>query len=366
LNKQKTYNYIESLIFHNEIPIIVLKEWEIIIHVLREINLLAACYFRLEAEDKLTLLPLFALKHMKSAAVYSSRQSEQVIFESKLLQKILDDKDIHAVFLKGASYTLRKSRNSKGRVYSDIDLLVKKNDISKAETSLEKHAWRTKKVSEYDNNYYREWSHEIPPMFNIHRGTVLDLHHNILLPISGREVNVELLIENCQSIDGGYTVLGFAATILHSIVHLIINEDVSNGYRDILDITTLIKENDSPEFWQEITLLSSKLGFNNELYLALSLSKKYANLTVPNNVLMGLSEQINNSKLNFLLNYVYFFALQPHSPAVQTLKHKIAISIVYILGHLQKMPLKILVPHLLTKSFFSIRDQIFGKHHFDK
>jgi hypothetical protein len=366
LNKQKLYTHIENLIFHNEIPRIELKEWEDIVHTLREVNLLAACYFQLEKEDKLKALPLFAFKHMKSAAIYSSRQSEQVIFECKLLQKILDDNNISSVFLKGASYTLRKSNNSQGRVYSDIDLLVAKNDISKAEKSLEKHAWCTKKVSEYDNKYYREWSHEIPPMFHIHRGTVLDLHHNILLPISGRKVNVDVLTENCQLIDGSYTVLSYSTTILHSIVHLIINEDVSNGYRDILDITTLIKERNSAEFWQEITLLSSKLGFNDELYLALSLSNKYANLTIPNEVWLTLNQQKNNSKLNFLLNHVYYYALQPHSPAIQTLKHKVAITVVYFLGHLQKMPLKILIPHLLTKSFFSIRDQIFGKHHFDK
>jgi len=154
LNKQKIYSDIESLVFNNEIPTIELKQWENIIHVLREVNLLAACYFRLEKEDKLTLLPSFALKHMKSAAVYSSRQSEQVLFECKLLQKILDAENISSVFLKGASYTLRKSKNSAGRVYSDIDLLVAKNEISKAEQTLAKHAWCTKKVSEYDNKYF--------------------------------------------------------------------------------------------------------------------------------------------------------------------------------------------------------------------
>ncbi len=366
MNKQKIYTYIENLVFHNEIPTVELKQWENIIHVLREVNLLAACYFQLENEDKLKSLPFFAFKHMKSAAVYSSRQSEQVTFECKLLQKTLDAENIPSVFLKGASYTLRKSKNSEGRVYSDIDLLVAKNDILKAEEAFSKHAWCTKKVSEYDNKYYREWSHEIPPMFNMHRGTVLDLHHNILLPISGREVNVEVITENCQLVDGSYTVLSYAATILHSIVHLIISEDVSNGYRDILDITILIKENNSPEFWQEIASLSSKLGFNNELYLALSLSEKYANIAIPNDVWQSFNKQKNNSKLNFLLNHVYYFALQPHSPAIQTLKHKIAITVVYFLGHLQKMPLKILIPHLFTKSFFSIRDKIFGKHHFDK
>jgi hypothetical protein len=365
LNKQKIYIDIENLVFHNEIPEVELKQWEDIIHVLREVNLLAACYFQLKKEDKLTLLPSFAFKHMKSAAIYSSRQSEQVIFECKLLQNTLDAENIQSVFLKGASYTLRKSINSQGRVYSDIDLLVAKKDISKAEEVLKKHAWCAKKVSEYDNNYYREWSHEIPPMFQIHRGTVLDLHHNILLPISGREVDVELLTKNCQLIEGSYTVLSYPATILHSIVHLIINEDLSNGYRDVLDITALIKENNSPEFWQEIISLSSTLGFNNELYIALSLSERYANLAIPSNVWLNFSKQKNNHKLNFLLNHVYYFALQPHSPAIQTVKHKLAISVAYFLGHLQKMPLKVLIPHLLTKSFFSIRDQIFGKHHFD-
>lgn len=366
MNKENIYINIENLIFHNEIPQIDIQHWEEIIHVLREVNLLATCYYQLEKAEKLPLLPTFALKHMKSAAVYSLRQSDQVVFECNLLAEALTNEKIPCVFLKGASYTLRKSGNSKGRVYSDIDLLVAKSDISKAEKTLNQHSWCTKKLSEYDNNYYREWSHEIPPMFHIHRGTVLDLHHNILLPISGREVSVESLTENSELIDGKFTVLGYPATILHSIVHLLINEDVSNGYRDLLDITTLIKENDTPEFWQEITSLSSKLGFNNELYLALSLSQKYANLSIPESIWSSLSSQKHDTKLNFLLNKVYYFALQPHSPLIQTLQHRVAITIVYFLGHLQKMPLKILIPHLLTKSFFAIRDNIFGKHHFDK
>ena len=105
MNKNNIYRNIENLVFNNEIPAIELKHWENIIHVLREVNLLAACYFRLEKEDKLNLLPSFALKHMHAAAVYSSRQSEQVIFECKLLQEILDTESIPSVFLKGASYT---------------------------------------------------------------------------------------------------------------------------------------------------------------------------------------------------------------------------------------------------------------------
>jgi hypothetical protein len=364
--KKQLYAHIEALVFKNEIPDIPHQQWQCIINLLREVNLLASCYFSFKRAHKLALLPHFALKHFTAASVYSTRQAIQVTYESQLLVQILAKVDITPVFLKGASYTLRDSINASGRVYSDIDVLVNKEQISLAEKTLSKHGWHTKTVNEYDDKYYRQWSHEIPPMFNIHRGTVLDLHHNILLPISGRHVDVKILTQNLLTFNENYAVLSPEATVIHSVVHLIINEDVANGYRDILDIVRFIEENASDEFWHKLVNLSQSLGFHNELYIALTIANKYSSIPIPANVILSFAQQQKSFRLNMLVNHIYYWALQPHSPTIQTKQHKMAIIAVYILGHLKKMPLKVLLPHLTTKLFFSIRAGIFGKHHFDK
>ena len=51
---------------------------------------------------------------------------------------------------------------------------------SLAEQLLLHAGWSHMKADEYDQHYYREWMHELPPLQHKERGTVVDLHHGIL------------------------------------------------------------------------------------------------------------------------------------------------------------------------------------------
>jgi len=366
LNKKTLGVFIERLIFNHVVPTTNDKIWEYIIQVLRETNLLASCYYRLKAENKIEELPFFALKHMKSAVTYSERQAKQVQFECKIIDEILSSVGITPLFLKGAGYTLRKSRNSLGRVYSDIDVLVDKSEIDAAEQSLSDNGWRSKPVSIYDDKYYREWSHEIPPMLNLQRGTIIDLHHNIVLPISGKNPPLKILTNDpCETEESG-RVLSVVSAIIHSSVHLVINEDVSKGYRDLLDISTLIEDNESTAFWEELYSKSTTLGFIAEVYVCLILCQKIAKTEVPGCILEKFALEVGTPFNNWFINNVYYLAIQPHSELIQTFKHKLAVFIVMILGHFKKMPLKVLIPHTIHKLYIASVERLLGKYHFDK
>jgi hypothetical protein len=364
--KRALYHYIERLVFFTEVTSIDVFQWQYIIQVLRESNLLAACYARFDQADKLHLLPDFAYKHMSAAYVYSQRQTKQVLFESERITTILQNVNITPVFLKGANYTLRNSRNAPGRVYSDIDVLVNKNEIECAEKSLNENGWRSKVMTQYDDQYYRKWSHEIPPMFNVHSGTVIDLHHNIVPPISGRKPELSQLTQHAEVTENGCTVLSIEATILHSAVHLTLNEDVTNGYRDILDISILIKDHHSEKFWSLLLDLSAQTKFSYELFISLQLCEKIAGINVPDYVWEhSIFEPITDIQ-KWFINHVFYYSVLPHSTFVQSKRHKFAIFCIFIRGHLKKMPLRVLVPHIISKIFLNTRDNVFGKHHFDK
>ena len=65
-------------------------------------------------------------------------------------------------------------------MYSDIDILVPKALLLRAESALMLHGWTGHEHDAYDQRYYRQWMHELPPMQHIRRQSVIDVHHAIL------------------------------------------------------------------------------------------------------------------------------------------------------------------------------------------
>ena len=90
------------------------------------------------------------------------------------------------VLLKGAAYIALGLPLAEGRRIADIDILTEKQNLRAAERELIFYGWAKTKTDDYDQRYYREWMHEIPPLQHRQRGTVVDVHHNILPPILKR------------------------------------------------------------------------------------------------------------------------------------------------------------------------------------
>ncbi|WP_143871017.1 nucleotidyltransferase domain-containing protein [Catenovulum sediminis] len=342
-------------------------DWQEIIHILRECGLLGCAFYVLNRNQLLEQVPTFAFKHLHSGKAYADRQKAQVHFESRIINDVLTQEGIQPIFLKGAGYALRGTLNSQGRVFSDIDALVSKEELKKAQQVLFNNGWCSKQLSEYDNKYYIQWAHELPPMHHSHRGTTIDLHHNIIPLVSGRAPNFSVLKNEIQIIDG-YAVLSPHGMFLHSLVHLLINEDFKNGYRDMLDLYWMATEfeQQQQDFWQNLLQLATETSFAKELYLTLALLNMLFGKQFGRQIQPQLANKFDTKNNRFWIKKVYQYVLQPNHSKIgysfKTYRHFAA----YIKGHMAKMPIKILIPHLIHQSYVSLRDTLFGKHHFDK
>ena len=166
--------------------------------------------------------------HFDAAWNYYLAHKSDVIKECELIHSSLGLNPNPVVFLKGAAYMLSQSLVSEGRLFGDIDILTAKSTLHQTEKFLLWSGWRHSEKSDYDQSYYREWMHELPPLVHGVRGTTLDVHHNILPPISGRSPEIsEFPIKVHKLKEKEFVTFSAPAMTLHSIVHLFFEEDFS-------------------------------------------------------------------------------------------------------------------------------------------
>ncbi|GGW53322.1 nucleotidyltransferase family protein [Alishewanella tabrizica] len=339
-----------------------LNNWQQIILLFREAKLLASLAAVLERHNLLVSLPEFAKRHLISSLVYADRQAQQIKFECRELQDTFIKAGIEPIYLKGAAYTLANTQNSRGRICNDLDVLVAKAELGASEALLKQHRWKTDKLNSYDERYYRKWSHEIPPMVHLLRGTVLDLHHNLYLPISGRAADMSIFFNLVIKTTSGATVLNPEAMVLHSIIHLFMNEETQSAMRDLWDLHLLISEFNSTDFWQKLHKLADSTGFNLELKYCLAALHHYLGPAL--DPMLRSYYEVNACNKLWVRN-ILIPALIPDHPLVCNWQHRWAKRLIYFRGHWLKMPTHILISHFVVKSFFGCRDALFGKYHFN-
>lgn len=336
--------------------------WEDALHILRESDLLGTLCHLAEERGVLSGYSDYARRHLHSMKVYSARQAQQVSYECHLICQRLAEVGVRCVFLKGAGYTLRKSRNSFGRIYSDIDVWVAREHIDAAQAALRSDAWYSPAMTDYDQRYYRRWAHELPPMKHLTRRTMLDLHHNIVPPVGGRAPDMTHLLEDVVVTETGLLVLSAPAATLHSLVHLFSNEDWSSAFRDLVDLHLLLEEFGDDDFWHKLLDLANKTGFIQEVVYGVLLLEQIMGCSAPQGVREELGQRLTTARESLLVKHVFAPALRPHHPLVCGGREKLAILMTYIRGHWIKMPLPILVGHLSMKAGMAIGSKVLGKH----
>lgn len=163
--------------------------------------------------------------------------------ELRHIEQALTGTNDRVILLKGASYVLLGLPAADGRIFSDIDILVDRSQIEATEASLMLGGWSTGKLDAYDQRYYRQWSHEIPPLTHLRRGTTVDLHHSLAMPTCRVKVNSGLMLAAAVPVtgDGFWWRLCNEDIILHATSHLVLNAEFDRGLRDLWDIDLLYR-----------------------------------------------------------------------------------------------------------------------------
>jgi hypothetical protein len=323
-----------------------------LLSVARSANLLAALGVRL-AQSAVTVPPAIQ-RHLVGATRLSERQHESVRWEAHQLARALKPLNIPVLLLKGSAYVLGELPVSRGRLFGDIDILVPRSALGQAEVAMMTKGWTSAKHDEYDQRYYRQWMHELPPMVNVRRGTVLDIHHT-LLPLTARHhPDPQLLIDASWALPGlePLRIPAPEDLVIHSITHLFHEGELHNGLRDLFDIDGLLRHfaASSPDFWNRLLDRAEQLQLGYPLFLGLHFAARTIDTPVPAAIIATAGKRWTPSAARLrTLDWLYDKGLQPIHPDCADQLTPLARWLIFLRAHWLRMPPHLLARHLSRK-----------------
>lgn len=331
-----------------------LPEWDLLIRQGRRANLLARLAFVIEVGGLWNKVPEVAQKHLSSAKKMADEQDRRMRWELECLQIELGRLNIPIILLKGAAYFATRFPNSYGRIFSDIDILVTKQQIVMVESELLIHGWEGGHHNAYDQRYYRQWMHEIPPLRHSRRGSTIDVHHSILPETAAIKFNSSLMHDRACSIPGQvmFHVLQPVDMILHSATHLFHEGELGNGLRDLFDLHELLKDFGEDEaFWDQLVSRAEEVGLTRPLWYALRFTTDLLRSPVPSDVMLRANVGMPSWPVRIVMDFCYRRALKPMHSSCDVTGTSFARYLLYIRSHWIRMPFPLLVFHLGRKYF---------------
>jgi hypothetical protein len=174
----------------------------------------------------------------------TAREGQQALWEADRAADAMRGLDVKPVLLKGTAYVAADLRAGRGRFIGDLDILVPRDAMPAVERALIAAGWEWVKEDPYDDAYYRQWMHELPPMIHVERDRMIDVHHTVL-PLTARQTpDAAAMIADARPIAGGLYVLSAEDRIVHSVAHMLADGDMQGGLRNLWDIHCLLPDAD--------------------------------------------------------------------------------------------------------------------------
>jgi len=260
--------------------------------------------------------------------------------------------------IKGGAYLLQQRRMARGRFAADVDLLVPANQLQTMEARLRAAGWGAAKLSPYDERYYRDWSHETPPMRYPGRSLEVDLHH-ALTPVTGTlAFDPSRLFDRSESIPGTpFRALSREDQVLHACLHCFHDGDLALRVREVVDIDGLVREFAvAPHFWDKLVARAHELSLTRPLWYGLYFAEAWLECPVPDTVIANLPAPPALAQ-KLMAALVPLAMLPSHLDGPPPIRVRLARKALLARYHLMRMPMHLLIPHLARKSMLRLRAQ---------
>jgi len=279
-----TRDLLSGLWSATEAPVLTPRDWELLLAQAAASRLSARLAHHYLARGWMHTVPEGPARHLDSARRFTDRLRYEVLWEVDHIERALRDLATPVVLLKGAAYVAAGLPPGVGRLFSDVDIMVRRDQLGAVETALFAAGWIPEKLTPYDDRYYRQWMHELPPLQHIQRRTSLDVHHTIAPPTSRFATDGALLLAHCVPLpdEPRLSVLQPCDMVLHSAVHLMQEGDFSGGLRDLLDLNDLLVHFGTREgFWPMLLARAIELGAETSLHHVLTQVERLFGTRVP-------------------------------------------------------------------------------------
>lgn len=300
-------------------------------------------------------------RHLVSSARIANYRAQSVRAELFHLTPLVTS-DFPVIVLKGAAYVLQRRRLAVGRFVSDVDLLVPSEHLRTMEDRLRAGGWQAEKLTPYDERYYRDWSHETPPMRQPGHSLEVDLHH-ALTPVTGSlAFDPACLFEHSEPIPGTpFRALCPQDQVLHACLHCFHDGELDLRLREVVDIDGLLRTfADRADFWRDLIDRANELGLQRPLWYGLHFAHAWLDCPVPLATREALSAPSALSRMT--MDALVPMAMFPSDPDFPPpFSARLARLLMRTRYHLLRMPLHMLLPHLARKAALRLRARITQK-----
>ncbi len=333
-------------------------EWDRLLRMARAHRLLAKLGELARGEGIECRLPHRALDNIRAAQVWVDHFQLRIRRELREVRRAIGS-PIPLVLLKGAAYMMAGLPPAAGRSFADLDLLVRFEDLQTVEQAMLETGWHSQVENEYDQRYYRQWMHEIPPLVHPLRGVEVDVHHNLLPSVGRFRPAAKALWERATPLESnGLFVLSPEDMVLHSAVHLVVSDELRGGLRDLFDIHQLYCHFFRRDRGFPAVLLerARSLGLAKPLFYVLQASHELLHTPYEAELLDYRNFGLRNPFQRVLMCHLVKEVLRPRPP--EAAPPSFRRWLLYVRSHWIRMPPGLLLGHLTRKSVRRIRERV--------
>ncbi len=312
------------------------KGWTALLTIARAEQLLGTLAHRLAG----VAVPENVAAIFADARTNAEYQRRTAQWEAECARRALADYAGKIVLMKGTAYVAAGLNAGQGRHIGDLDIMVTREDLNAVEAMLlEKGGWEWVKEDAYDDAYYRDHMHELPPLIHKERDRMIDVHHTILPMTARPKPEATAMLADAQLLDSGLYVFSPPDMAIHCAAHLLADGDMSGGMRNLWDFHCLLDEFSEKDsgFWGTLQSRARHHQLWGAVHLAARLSHDLYGTNIPRSWdIRGNSDW--QFKRRLLVRTGWGTQARPFT--------RLAF---YIRSHLLRMPPLMLARHLFTK-----------------
>lgn len=276
---------------------------------------------------------------LDEARINAEYQRRSALWEADCARRALVNYSGKVVLMKGAAYVAAGLKAGEGRHIGDLDIMVAREDLPQVEAMLLAAGWEWVKPDPYDDAYYRDHMHELPPLIHKERDRMIDVHHTIL-PLTARpKPDAAAMLADAIELDNRLYVFSPDDMVIHSAAHLFADGELDGGLRNLWDIHCLLTEFSEQDegFWTALQKRARHHQLYTPVYRAVWMAWELYKTDVP------VGWQVKDNSAVFFLRRLT--ARDGWGRGVRKLT-RLAF---YIRSHWLRMPPLMLMEHLWVK-----------------
>jgi hypothetical protein len=326
------------------------RDLDLTIRSLRRAQLLGRIAARLRDRSLLDRLPVQARDALLGALAVADARARIARWElSRVTTALASLTAVPLIALKGCAYLLAGLPNANGRVFADVDMLVPEANLDEVAAELSANGWQMLTLTPYDENYYRVWSHELPPMKHVERDVELDLHHSVAMRTSRLQPDAALLVAAASRLSGSrLSVLSPIDMVLHVMTHLFFSTEMDDSLRELVDIDDLLRHFGAtdPTFWEGFWPRAQQLGLTRPAFYGLRYGASLLGTPVPESAMAASAVHGPGALAQWLMDRLVPAALFPQHPSRRSSAVSLARVILFLRLHWVRMSPLLLIRHI--------------------